>query len=335
MVARKKDQGKGEDQAAPARRVDVFSVKGGVGKTTVSYLLARAQARISDRPVLLIDADLTGTCVGDLLDEGTEPTWDAVLNLAHLICDRPESLPERLERRSLPVYVHEPGRASGSEPARIHQVAAGVAGRVVYCPSHADSVLPRVVDREVLQALIGHETAGGWVRHVLARVIAVTEQVSGGLGGVIVDHAPGVAALQSMTLEDIRQVQRGRSAANPTRRAVMMTTCDRVDLKMCRAFHAREARRIRRATTWVVNRVMPGWREQPGFQDEFGDESWLQPASSCEIGYDVGLRDAYMRSALAEMAGSGPGASSAPTPGDRAGIAAAIEGLRRALFEDG
>jgi cellulose biosynthesis protein BcsQ len=75
-------------------RLDVMSLKGGVGKTTLAYALAWAQATRSRRPVLLIDADLTGTCLGDLLDPVV--AWHLEANLAHLLCEPPDTLPEQL-----------------------------------------------------------------------------------------------------------------------------------------------------------------------------------------------------------------------------------------------
>ncbi len=82
------------------KRLDVFSLKGGVGKTTVSVFLARTLAHAAAAPVLLVDLDLTGTCVGDLLENWAFPTWPVNPNLVDLVCGRPELLPEALEKHA-------------------------------------------------------------------------------------------------------------------------------------------------------------------------------------------------------------------------------------------
>src|SRR4051812_44900250 len=86
------------------RRVDVFSPSSGVGKTLLAVRLAHLQARKTRAPVLLVDADINGPCVGDLLESWVSPPWDSTNNLLHLICGRPEFLPEQLRPGELPVY---------------------------------------------------------------------------------------------------------------------------------------------------------------------------------------------------------------------------------------
>jgi hypothetical protein len=117
----------------------------------------------------------------------------------------------------------------------------------MFCPSHAYSTQPTRVDRAVLEALIGQETAGAWVRHVLDRLITATHQTLGPLGGVVVDHSPGLAALQSAVLGDIAQHPAGRMVA-------MITTCDRVDLAMCKAASTTHHDELKNAA-WIVNRA--------------------------------------------------------------------------------
>ncbi len=226
-------------------RLDVMSLKGGVGKTTLAYAVAWAQATRSQRPVLLIDADLTGTCLGDLLDPVV--AWHLEANLAHLLCEPPDTLPEQLAPECLPVYV--PGRAGGERDGERATKPPGAA--VVFCPSHAYSTQPTRVDRAVLEALIGQETAGAWVRHVLDRLITATHQTLGPLGGVVVDHSPGLAALQSAVLGDIAQHPAGRMVA-------MITTCDRVDLAMCKAASTTHRDELSKAA-WIVNRAPADW----------------------------------------------------------------------------
>ncbi len=55
------------------RCASFHSVKGGVGKSTLSYLVARSLA--ADGPVALIDADLTGTSLADVLSLRS-PAWN-------------------------------------------------------------------------------------------------------------------------------------------------------------------------------------------------------------------------------------------------------------------
>jgi CobQ/CobB/MinD/ParA nucleotide binding domain len=285
-------------------RVDVFSVKGGVGKTTMSVLLARAQAEHSKKPVLLIDADLTGTCLGHLLAPNIRGDWNEVLNLAHLICDPPETLDEMLGKDTLPVYSLP---SQHDADPREHRVASveRFENQVLYCPSHGSSTGPRVVDQKVLQALAGHETAGGWVRLVIQKVIQATREVAGELGGVIVDHSPGMAALQAATLEDI-------AAARTKRRALFVTTCDRVDLKMTNAMVAHLQADVTESSVFVINRVRGDWREQTHVKEEFGT-GWVKRASPQSFSAD--LQKAYEQSARFASGDQGQ-----------------LEDLRRAVF---
>lgn len=224
------------------RRVDVFSLKGGVGKTSLSILLARAHLRHrQEKSVLLIDADLTGTCLGDLLEPLT--TWSSEGNLAHLICGRPERLGELLEVGKLPVYIHGGGSEIQLQPGFLPRKA------FLFCPSQAETTAADwpVVRRPLLQALLSHENAGGFISFVIEEVIKAVRKVVPEVSAVIVDHGPGLAALQYANLD---------KADGEDRKALFVTSRDAVDL---RAIHALELSLKERAkfVTWVVNRV-PG-----------------------------------------------------------------------------
>lgn len=266
-------------------RVDVFSVKGGVGKTTVSVALARAQAAHRKKPVLLIDADLTGTCLGHLLAPAITKDWNEVHNLAHLICDPPETLDDALVKDKLPVYRLPDQHTADPLKHHVSRVTS-FADQVLYCPSHGNSTAPSFVDPRVLQALAGHETAGGWVRLVIDKVIKATTAVVGELGGVIVDHSPGMAALQAATLEDI-------GAAPGVRRALFVTTSDRVDLKMTNATVGHLARSIMDCSLFVINRARSQWRQQAHVTTEL-NMPWVTNAQ--ELEYSERLREAYEKS---------------------------------------
>ncbi|MBK7534648.1 MAG: P-loop NTPase [Myxococcales bacterium] len=268
-------------------RVDVFSVKGGVGKTTVSVALAHAQAAHSKKPVLLVDADLTGTCLGHLLAPAINGDWNQVHNLAHLICDPPETLDDALVRDRIPVYRLPSQHNADPKHHHVSRVE-NFAGQVLYCPSHGNSTAPNFVDPRVLQALVGHETAGGWVRLVIKKIIKATADVAGELGGVIVDHSPGMAALQTATLEDIGE-------APGVRRALFVTTSDRVDLKMTSATVGHLKEELRGPSLFLVNRARSQWRELPHTckKSEF-DTPWVNGAH--ELEYSEALRKAYEKS---------------------------------------
>src|SRR3954471_20572797 len=96
-------------------RVDVFSVSGGVGKTLLAIRLAQLQARHKNAPVLIVDADVAGACIGELLEGWASPPWDSKDNLLHLICGRPEYLAERLRPGKLPVYRMREERPTSSK----------------------------------------------------------------------------------------------------------------------------------------------------------------------------------------------------------------------------
>ncbi len=207
---------------------DVLSLKGGVGKTTISWLLARALAnRHPKRPVLLIDADLLGTCIGDhlLTDRGS---WSGQFNLTHLLMAPPEELEEQVITGELPIYLVP-------------------ASRVWVCPSHAwaGSVAPwPAVDSHLIGALAAHETAGDWVHTVLDAVrrgLAKKEGVAPEDCFVVVDHSPGMAAVQRRAVARGEGKQAGR---------VLVVGPDLVDQEAARVFLDIEAN----PQQWVVAR---------------------------------------------------------------------------------
>ncbi|MEP7122663.1 MAG: ParA family protein [Byssovorax sp.] len=63
------------DSPKTLRCASFHSVKGGVGKSTLSYLVARLLAE--EGPVVLVDADLTGTSLADVLPLRA-PRWNGV-----------------------------------------------------------------------------------------------------------------------------------------------------------------------------------------------------------------------------------------------------------------
>lgn len=63
------------DSRKTLRCASFHSVKGGVGKSTLSYLVARLLAE--DGPVVLVDADLTGTSLADVLPLRA-PRWNGI-----------------------------------------------------------------------------------------------------------------------------------------------------------------------------------------------------------------------------------------------------------------
>ena len=287
-------------------RVDVFSAKGGVGKTTVAYRLARTWAEESKRPVLLVDADLSGTCLGDLVECTASPGWHEQQNLIHLVCGRPEELPEQLDLTRLPVY--ELRAAPDETPLR---VGASVSGpKVVFCPSHAETYFHtpggvEPVDLPVLQALLGHESAGGWVGHVIQNVISATDERVGGLAGTVVDHGPGIGALQwsQMSAIDAELAKATRENRPSRRRALAVVTRDLVDLAAARAVDARIApgrarpmKALRANMTWVVNRLPTAWSPS----SSAAADEWRTALQTLlkNAGMGPGPRDGWFRGAL-------------------------------------
>lgn len=299
-------------------RVDVFSAKGGVGKTTIAFRLARMWAEKSGLPVLLVDADLSGTCLGDLLEPAAN--WQNAQNLIHLVCGLPERLPEQLALDRLPVYELRP--TPEETPQRVRSTTSGPT--ILFCPSNGETYLTSpagldpVVEPAVLHALLGHESAGGWVGHVIERVIDATKnRVSTGLGAVIVDHGPGLGALQwsQMCAVDAELANARNESRSPTRQALFVTTRDLVDLAAVRAIDDRIAphrlrnlRNLHASALWALNRLptspIPNeWRTkiEETLKDVFGmliaDHKWFQRA--LPVFEDPQMADAYAESKLA------------------------------------
>jgi hypothetical protein len=254
-------------------RVDVFSAKGGVGKTTVAYRLAKKWADESKQPVLLVDADLSGTCLGDLVESTAAPGWRDRPNLIHLVCGRPEELPELLDPNLWPIY--ELRVTPDEKPLRGRASISGA--QVLFCPSHAETYFEvpggkAPVDLAVLQALLGHESAGGWVGHVIESVINVVDKKDvkgvGRLAGTVVDHGPGIGALQwsQMSAINAELANATKDGRLSQRQALFVITRDLVDLAAAQAINERIVsdrkhpwKALRANATWVLNRVPQKW----------------------------------------------------------------------------
>lgn len=242
-------------------RVDVFSAKGGVGKTTVAFRLARSWTKKSKLPVLLIDADLAGTCLGELLEP--DAAWKEEQNLIHLVCGIPEELPENLGLDRLPVYELRPTPAE--TPLRVCATTGGES--ILFCPSHAETDLP-VAEPAVLHALLGHESAGGWVSHVIERVIGATKKRVPSVVAAIVDHGPGIGALQwaQMCAIEKELANACGETRSSTRQALFVASRDLVDLAAVRAIddritppNVRNLPHLRANALWVLNRLPQAW----------------------------------------------------------------------------
>jgi hypothetical protein len=296
-------------------RVDIFSTKGGVGKTTISFLLASLQAEKGRKPVLLVDADLTGTCLGDLIQPWAEPSWHSRMNLIHLICT---TVPERLKdllREQLPVYKYEPQAGPGQQAQRL---TGGTGGNtLLFCPSHAYATQPTAIPASVLHALLGHESAGGWVQYVIEELIQVTRDKAGELGAVVVDHGPGIGALQDAILQSLKAEDK-----DTQRLALVVTSRDGVDLASTAEFDQKhlvhlDQKMREKKVVWAVNRVQRtegvDWRQsvkqglsesvisrtsETGLERKYWRD-WFEK-SAFPLYQDEAFARAYSRSALNE-----------------------------------
>lgn len=265
-------------------RFDVFSLKGGVGKTSVAVMLAKAIAS-DTKMVLLIDADLTGSCMGDLLER--ELGWSSAPDLTGLITGEPELLAESLYATKLPVYAwmrsHDPGcmghystkwmNRRWQEKSRYSGVAAQLSG-VLFCPSacvHGEGIR----SHRVINALLAHESAGGWIQTVIDEVIDATNQClkkAGNveLAAVIVDHGPGFGALQCASLDRIDTPPVPESKDAWLRRGIIVGSPDHVDLQSLQMFEATRGQwRGASRFTWLINRE----NEQ---DDSFAEHDWYR-----------------------------------------------------------
>jgi len=129
------------------RVTTVFSTKGGTGKSVVACNLAVLLARQSDKPVVLLDADLQFGDVAVMLKLQPRHTIvDAVANIDRLDVQFLKSLLVRHERSGLLVLPSplEPGFAdqvSGADMTKIIDLLASFAGHVIIdTPSHFNEV---------------------------------------------------------------------------------------------------------------------------------------------------------------------------------------------------
>lgn len=300
-----------------ARRVDVLSTMGGVGKTLLALRLAHAQAQRSGRPVLLVDADLTGPCLGDVVEAAVN--WENAADLVRLICGRPELLPEELDRDHLPVYVQREHVPADLQPERASPSAGP--GALLFCPSVAPSADITRVHPEVIHALLGNESAGGWVGYVIEQVIDATERMLGRtgsdakLGGTIVDHGASMGPLQWATLAGCNDDEDRRLLFVSTADMVDLTAVVQLDRAIEKLFPKIGARR-----RWVINRVDRDhdWKAsvRSRITDMSDPERWLHDA--LPVFKDQAAAGAYAKGTL--------------QPGQD-GDAAQTEAVRAALFE--
>jgi pilus assembly protein CpaE len=132
----------------------VFSTKGGTGKSVVATNLAVVLARTSEKPVVLLDADLQFGDVAVMMKLQPRHTIvDAVANIDRLDVQFLKSLLIRHERSGVLVLPAplEPGFAdqvSGPDMAKIIDMLSTFAGHVVIdTPSHFNEVNLAVLER--------------------------------------------------------------------------------------------------------------------------------------------------------------------------------------------
>lgn len=219
------------------QRIDIFSQKGGVGKTSIAILMAMHFYQNDGKSVLIVDADLTGSCIGDAIIPKPKTELDEWLGLSQLICGSPEKLNEAIAQ--LPIYEFDPATKSYAPLAKNPTKPL-----FTFCLSHLNAVPPS--DANVLRALAGHESSGDWVRFVIRQVINMAIEVLGKDLVVIVDHSPGMSALQQAALNDIRDnvfnPKTAKSSASGANEhvALIVTEGDRADINMCINFQEGE-----------------------------------------------------------------------------------------------
>ena len=125
-VAGPADQSGLEPGGGPGRLITVFSTKGGAGKSVVASNLGVAMARRSERPVVLVDADLQFGDIAVMLKMAPQHTIvDAVNAIDRLDAAMLQSLLVRHEPSGLLVL------AAPLEPAFADQVGSAEMGRII------------------------------------------------------------------------------------------------------------------------------------------------------------------------------------------------------------
>jgi hypothetical protein len=223
------------------KRIDIFSQKGGVGKTSLAILMAKHF--VSSSHVLIVDADLTGSCLGDAIAPHVVKPWEEIDGLSQLICDAPETLVDAV--KSPPVYRFDPRRLT-EDATKLRIQTAPEENSIVFCPSHLYADDHKHAN--VLRALAAHESSGNWVRHVIQSVINATIKILGDNLVVIVDHSPGMAALQQACIDEIRanaiQHAKDEITTPNDRVALMVTSADMADINICVNFLEKENKEL-------------------------------------------------------------------------------------------
>lgn len=136
------------------RVTTVFSTKGGTGKSVVACNLAVRLARVSDKPVVLLDGDLQFGDVAVMMKLQPRHTIvDAVANIDRLDENLMRSLLVKHERSGVYVLPSplEPGFAdqvSGADMSKIIDILSSFAGHVIVdTPSHFNEVNLAVLER--------------------------------------------------------------------------------------------------------------------------------------------------------------------------------------------
>lgn len=149
--------GGGSSAPSPSERgriTTIFSTKGGTGKSVVACNLAVLLARNSEKPVILLDADLQFGDVAVMMKLAPRHTIvDAVANIDRLDVQLLKSLLVRHDRTGVLVLPSplEPGFAdqvSGADMSKIIDMLATFAGHVVIdTPSHFNEVNLAILEK--------------------------------------------------------------------------------------------------------------------------------------------------------------------------------------------
>lgn len=177
----------------------IHSQKGGVGKTSISIAIAGLESIFNKKKVLLIDADLTGTSIKDILGRKTSKDEHLPLKYTY-INELILATPDDFREYTINISKKPKGKSASSRGLREFYYESEIDPNIFFSPSSPDY-------NDVLEIipLISQEDYLHFFRHRFEDIIVTA--INDGFEVIILDLSPGFHGLSKnmceMMLEQI------------------------------------------------------------------------------------------------------------------------------------